>query len=295
MSRNIAALALLAVSLGAWPGALRAAPQPAAPPKVQIGFLGPSRAISHSISASRDTAVLQMLIAPRPTLTGGGEFSVFSAAFAGMSWRLGFFGLIELESKQALPHVKPIAGDVSFWRGVYGFSLAVSLDRLAERWMGKGSAFELSLSWRHESEHLTEKGGDGEREYGDVPIIGDFLMPDVAVRWRVGPLSLIGRLQWKIFVRDRAYTHAPGVDLTLRWHATKWVHPFASFFTEYVFGNRSQRVPDHYLVRGLLGILVPSSYGYLSVFLSGDVGHRKGLAVFTREATFGVGLRAAFF
>lgn len=265
--------------------------------RVRFGILGRSREITHSLSASRDTGALQMIIAPHPTLTGGGEFSFFSAAFSGLSLRLGFFGLIELESKGTLPHVKLIAGDVRFWRGVYGFSFAVSLDELAKRWLGAGSALEFTVSWRHESEHQTgdNNGVSPNEDYSGVPIIGNFVMPDVALRWRRGPISLITRVQWKIFTDERNYSHAPGVDLTLRWHLSRWAQPFVSFFGEYVFGKKDKRVPDHYLARGLLGVILPASFGHLSLFLSADIGHRKGLQVFTREATVGAGIRVALF
>jgi len=47
-------------------------------------------------------------------------------------------------------------------------------------------------------------------------------------------------------------------------------------------------------VRGLLDIAIPGALGDLMVFASGDVGHRKGLAAYTREATLGFGVRLAF-
>ena len=268
-------------------------------PGVAVWFLGPAREISHSSSASRDTALLRMLILPRPVLAGGGDIGVFALRAVGVTWRLGFFGMLELESDQ---ETKAFAGtpqgDVRFWRGLWGYSLAASLDRLAERWLGEGSALEATLSFRHESEHYTgSNNGDGGTDVSDVPHIGNFWMPDVAVRWRVGPVDLIARYQHKIFMPDMFYTHGPGADLVVRWRLWDYIHPFLSIFGEYLFGAERAdvgRVPDNYLVRGLLGIIVPSSYGDLQIFLSADVGHRKGLAVFTEEATIGGGIQAAF-
>jgi hypothetical protein len=268
---------------------------------VEIWFLGAAREISHSTSASRDTPAPTMTIAPRPILTGGADFSVFCLRWGGMTWRLGFLGMLELESETEIGgfNGSPV-GDIHFWRGVYGYGLAFSPDRLAERWLGPGSALEITLSGRHESEHYTgsNAGGDGI-DYGDRPHIGNFVMPDLAMRWRVGPVDMILRLQHKFFLPGgSAYTHGPGGDLIVRWRLWEYIHPFLSVFGEYLLGTDVEpygRFPDAYLVRGLLGIIVPSGYGDLYVYLSGDVGHRKGLAVFTEEATLGFGIRAAFF
>lgn len=296
--RDWTAAVVLAALAATWSPGARASE--ADDPGVEVWFLGPAREISHSISASRDTALLRMLILPRPVLAGGGDIGVFALRAGGVTGRLGFFGMLELESDQ---QTKSFAGtpqgDIHFWRGLWGYSLAVSLDRLAERWLGDNSALEATLSFRHESEHYTGSNeGDDGTDYSDVPHIGNFCLPDVAVRWRVGPVDLIARYQHKIFMPDMFYTHAPGADLVVRWHAWDYIHPFLSIFGEYLFGaDRADvgHVPDAYLVRGLLGIIVPSAYGDLQIFLSADVGHRKGLAVFTEEATLGGGIQAAFF
>ena len=87
-------------------------------------------------------------------------------------------------------------------------------------------------------------------------------------------------------------------DLTVRWHLCDYIHPYLSIFGEYLFGAErpeTGQVPDNYLVRGHLGIVVPSEYGDLYVFFSADGGHRKGLAVYTEESTLGLGIQAAFF
>lgn len=267
---------------------------------LEVWFIGPAREISHSSSASRDTALLRMLLAPRPVLAGGGDFGLLALRASGLTWRLGFFGMLELESKETTKaFVGTPQGDINFWRGLWGYSIACSLDRLAETWLGSGSALEATLSFRHESEHYTGSNeGDAGTDYSDRPHIGNFLMPDLAVRWRVGAVSLTARYQHKIFLPDGFYTHGPGGDLGVRWHLWKYLHPFLSVFGEYVFGAHDSeigRVPDNYLVRGHLGVVVPSTYGDLYVFLSGDVGHRKGLAAFTEEATIGAGIQIAFF
>lgn len=263
-------------------------------------YLGPAREISHSSSASRDTFVLGMAIFPRPVLTAGGDFSFLSFRFSGMTWRLGFQGMLELESQgktQAFQGTP--SGDIHYWRGVYGYSIAVSLDRVARRYLGTGSALEAAVSGRHESEHYTgsNDGGPGT-DYSDRPHIGNFIMLDFAIRYRIRRVDLIGRVQHKFFLPDAGYTHGPGGDLAVRWRLCRWVHPFASFFGEYLFGATyfgPTRYPDAYLLRGLAGVILPSRFGDLYIYMSGDVGHRKGLAVYTEEATLGGGLRVAFY
>jgi hypothetical protein len=268
---------------------------------VEVWFLGPAREISHSSSASRDTAALAMQFLPRPILSGGGDFGVFCLRWGGMTWRTGFLGMLELESETGTQGFAGTpAGDIRFWRGLWGYSLAYSPDRLAERWLGEGSALEAALSFRHESEHYTGSNeGDAGTDYGDRPHIGNFVMLDLAVRWRAGPVALVGRLQHKFFLPEASgYSHGPGADLVVRWHLWDYIHPFVSVFGEYLFGAHVApygRFPDAYLVRGLLGLIVPSAHGDLYVFMSADVGHRKGLAVYTEEATLGGGIRAAFF
>jgi len=282
--------------------------KPAKKPKVEVACLGPAREISHSSSASRDTFALGLIFAPRPVLSGGGDLAFFSLRAAGLTFRLGFQGMLELESKNKLDkNTQALVGDIHFWRGVYGLSLATSLDRLAERWLGKGSALEATLSYRHESEHYTGSNNGGEGiDYSDRPHIGDFIMLDVALRYRLGKIDLIARLQHKFFLPKRsAYLQGGGADLILRWRLTHWIHPFISLFGEYVFGavvhdhelggGLPVRVPDHYLFRALVGGILPSKAGDLYLFVSTDVGHRKGLAVFTEEFAFTVGVRAVFF
>lgn len=39
----------------------------------------------------------------------------------------------------------------------------------------------------------------------------------------------------------------------------------------------------------------PTAYLFRDVFMSGDVGHRKGLAVYSEVATLGCGSRVAFY
>jgi hypothetical protein len=272
-------------------------------------FPGASRAISHAMSASRDTALLGWQMSPYTSLTAGGDLSLVSFGFSGLTLRVGFFGMLELES--ARPYdadvdgwngVLPMAG-VDLWRGVIGFSTGVSLDELAKRWLGPRGRLEAVLSYRHESEHFTGPG-DGDGKYEDIPIIGDFLMPDFAARFPLGPVDLEVRLQFKCFLPAggfRQYIFGPGIDLIARWQLTDWIQPFVSVFGEYLWGNaepyegRTVDIPDNYQVRGLLGVVFPGRLGDVQLFTSLAVGHGKGLLVFREEFLWGWGIRLAFF
>jgi len=194
--------------------------------------------------------------------------------------------------------------DVGLWRGVLGFSTGVSLDDLAKRWLGPRGQLEAVLSYRHESEHFTGPRDPDDRTFDDIPIIGDFLMPDFAARFPVGPVDLEVRLQLKLFFPSggfQQYIVGPGVDLIARWQLTDWVQPFVSVFGEYLWGNeepyegRTVDIPDNYLVRGLLGVVFPGRLGDVQLFTSLAVGHGKGLLVFREEFLWGWGVRLAFF
>lgn len=261
---------------------------------VEVETLGPSRAISHSSSASRDTGILGVVVVPRPILSGGGDFALVSIRMPSFTLRLGAFGMLELESEGETDSYFPRpAADTRFWRGLWGYAAALSFDGLAERWCG-GCALEAALTWRHESEHYTgSNDGDRGTDYSAVPHIGDFIMADVAARRGFGAVELTARAQHKYFIHGNGgYSQGPGGDLVVRWRRWPRVHPFASAFGEYLYGTDG--TPDAYLARAFIGVILPSRHGDLYVFAIGDVGHRKGLAVFTEEATVGFGLRFAF-
>ena len=263
----------------------------------EVDFLGPAREISHSSSASRDTAVLGLVAAPHRILTGGGDFSVLQLSDQKLSLRLGVFAMMELESEGKSSGFDGLLpkGDIHFWRGLYGYSVAASLDDFANRHLGPRGALEFTLNFRHESEHYTGSNDGGDAiDYSDRPHIGNFVMLDVAARVPLGRLDLIGRLQHKFYIPNAGgYSQGPGGDLTVRWRRWNHIHPFSSLFAEYLFGKNIY--PDAYLVRNLTGFVVPSRAGDIYLFISADVGHRKGLAVFTEERTLGFGARFAFY
>lgn len=276
----------LTIGLGVAPRAAHAAPD--------IQFLGPAREISHTSSASRDTAVPGMVVVPHRILTGGADFSLLSVRAPGATFRLGFFGMLELESDGETNSLFPFPNaDIRFWRGLFGASLAVASDRLGQRWC-PGCTWEATLSGRHESEHYTggNNGGPGTF-YGDHRAVGNFLMPDVAVRIPVGKLTFIARLQDKVFLPGAAFTDAPGGDLEVRWRSWERVNLFLSSFAEYLFG--ADQLPDAHLVRTLGGVVLPSTNGDLYLFVGSSIGNRKGLPSYTQERTLEFGVRAGFF
>src|SRR5439155_10422904 len=127
-------------------------------------------------------------------------------------------------------------------------------------------------------------------------IIGDSVVLDAAGRWASERWVLSGRVQNQFFIPGRSgYSEGPGVDVNVRFKAWKRLHLFASGYAEALFGTQVQgrAYPDAHLVRGLLGVALPSGIGDVQLYLSGDSGHRKGLLVYTEERTLGAGIRLA--
>ena len=252
---------------------------------------GASRAINHALSASRDTALLGLALTPYSVLTAGGDVGLVKVALRDTSLRFGFFGMLELESDRPWSGRQPDflpRENSQFWRAVGGWSLAASLDGLAQRTLGDGAALEASLSLRHESEHHT----DGPRDEG-IPHIGNCVLADAAVRVPAGPVDVELRLQTKLFLGERSYTVGPGADLIVRWRLSRWVQPFSSTFAEVLLG--AGEVPDDVMLRNLTGVILPGRIGDLQVFTSVEIGNGKSLNVYKREARWGGGVRLAFF
>lgn len=259
-------------------------------------FLGPAREISHSTSASRDTALVAIVFTPRLVRTAGADFAIASYAAENFTLRLGVFGMLELFGEGRVAQTLPFpVGDIGLWRGLFGYSVAASFDALARNLCGDECGVEAALSFRHESEHHTASNdGATEAKYVGYPHIGDFVMPDVALRLPLGGWELTLRAQAKIWVsRDEQvpYRFGPGGDVVIRWRALDRVHPFTATFVERYFANGDL---DAYFFRNLTGVLLPSRYGDISVHFVSEVGHGKGFMVLREEASFGVGARFAF-
>jgi hypothetical protein len=282
-------------------------------PKIEL-LPGASQEISHKMSASRDTALPAYQLTPYSVFTAGIDAGLVGVDWGWISARVGFIGMIELESdrpydaKQDGANVLLPSAGIHYWRGMQGIQASVALDEAGEKLFGEGGLLELTLGLRHESEHYTgsNDGGAGS-DYSDVPHIGDFFLQDVAARIPTGRLDFELRLQNKLFLpagggdQLRLYRVGPGFDAIVRWRLTSWVHPFSSTFGEYLWGNGIEhegerlRVPDNHLLRNLTGLIFPGRFGEVQVFTSVSVGHGKGLQVFKEELLWGGGVRIAPF
>jgi hypothetical protein len=265
---------------------------------------GDARVISHSTSASRDVGALSYQVLPRVALGTGGDFAFFGFHFAGLELRAGMFGLIEVETRDPAPaNFMTVPSGTYLWRGVLGYSLALSLGALGERLLGPRGQIELAVSFRHESEHFTGSRAGGPPLYPEVPNIGDFVMPDLAVRKALGPFDLELRAQIKAFLPftpSYAYAAGPGADVVLRWRALPMLHPFLSLFTERLFGryvpygDGRRQIPDNTMIRGLLGVVIPGDAADLMLFATASHGNGKGLLAYGEYTTIGWGIRVAF-
>ena len=268
---------------------------------------GASRAIPRTTSASRDAPVLEIVVAPRPATTLGGEFALLALTpTPGTTLRLGLWGIFAVESRTATRRVFPApGGDADLWRGAIAYSAALSFDDAGQHW-GERGAQELTVSYVHESEHHTASNLPGmgldHPELRGLPQIGNAFVLDTAMRFPLPDRwKLLGRYQHKLFVNGRhesppaPFTNAPGADVELRWRRPAHVQPFASLFAEYLFARRQQAAPAYFL-RCLSGVVVRADGPWeLSVFAVLDAGDGKGLLIGHRETHVGAGLRFAFF
>lgn len=273
-----------------------AAPARADEPAPSVEALGFARAVPRSMSASRDAPGFGLMMAPRGIRTAGSELALLTWRAGPVTVRPGFYGLIELEGDGDAGFRLWPSQEIHFWRASYALPVAVSFDSLARR-LCATCVLEASLQFRHESEHYTgDNGGGRPRDYADRPLYGDALGLDVAWAGVLRGVYLSLRPAVDVFLPGRSsYLAAPSVDLHLRYVGLRGVAPFVSAYAHYRVGADGDRYgyPSAYLLRGLLGVAVPSPLGSLLVFVSGDVGHRAGLAAYTREATLGFGVRLA--
>lgn len=287
------ALVLVGVGMGS------AAPAEARTSRRRVTFLGWAREISRAQSASRDAPAFALGIAPRHHRTAAGELAFLTVRTCPVTLRTGFYGLLDLENEgrtEGFESLFPDATGNLLWRGSYAWYAALSLDSLARR-ICRRCGLEGAVAFRHESEHYTgSNSGDPGTDYSDRPHIGDLFSLDAAIRWADGDWVLVGRLQNAFFVPDRSgYSFGPAIDLHARFQPWERLHFFFSGYAENLFGAEveGRTYPDAYLLRGLLGLALPSDLGDVMLYLSADVGHRRGIAIFTEEATVGVGVRLA--
>lgn len=274
---------------------------------------GASRDITSAVSASRDTPLMSLHALPRLVRSAGVDAGLAAIRTPLGTVRVGIHGMLDQESTTDSEWGGFfIRGNNELWRGLYGFSLALSLEHPGRRWFGPGGALEIAVSARHESEHFTaDNDAITEPRYRGVPHIGNALIVDGAARVPLRFGEAVIRLQHKLFIDGDApnYTHGPGFDLHLRWRRRGVFHPFSSLFGEYLFGNTLSAatpgseqhgglggmIPDAYFVRGLTGIVLNGAAADLWIYTSLEIGHGKGLLVFQEEVRWGAGVRLVLF
>ncbi|HUT77688.1 MAG TPA: hypothetical protein VM285_08380 [Polyangia bacterium] len=255
---------------------------------------GESRVISHALSAARDTALMGYQVLPHVVLTTGADFAFLGFRFAGVDLRTGMFGLIEVQTLTEQPGAfLYVPSGPYLWRGLLGYSVAAAFEEPARRLLGPRGALEVAVSFRHESEHWTGSGRDealGAR-FAAVPNVGDFVMPEGALRAAAGPVDVELRAQCKVFLPTYdSYSVGPGVDLIFRWRLVPWIHPFLSLFAEDMVGD-----VDNYLARGLLGVVFPGEVADIQIFAAAAHGRDKGLLALHRDTQLGWGIRIGLF
>jgi hypothetical protein len=265
----------------------------------EVTLLDHGRVLPRTWSASRDAPVFALMIYPRDIRTAAGEFSFVGWKTENYQLRAGFGGLLELESEGETSSFDNLIthGTGSFlWRGSYQYQMALSLDSLG-RALCSTCWLEAALTYRHESEHITASNSGGQSpDYSDHPLVGDDLEADVALLTYQGEFLMLGRPQFRFFIPERSsYGVGTSLDVHVRFLRFARLHPFVSLYGEFWNGAQSagRQYPDAYLLRALAGAALPSALGDVMLFASGDIGHRKGLLAYTREATLGLGARLA--
>ncbi len=262
---------------------------------------GDARAISHATSASRDTALLEAIVAPRLSVTLGSEFGLFALTRRNLSMRMGLFALLGIESRTPTTQFFPApGGDSSLWRGLLGYELTFSALELARSLLGERGGAELALGYYHESDHHT--AGNDPVEPGDKPEhpglrgrpqIGNFVMADLALRGEVAKLGWMVREQNKLFTNGAVDAQEPyrfgiGGDLLVRGLHHPMFQPFSATFAEVLSSSLRK---DARSLRSLLGVAIVGEYGELSAYLSFETGAQKGLLLIEERTAFGGGLR----
>jgi hypothetical protein len=269
-------------------------------PVMTFSFMpGDSREITHSDSAAKDTALIAYEVAPRVSVTTGGEFAFFLFRFAPLSLRVGMFGMFELSTlKPDRANFLTVPSGPYLWRGLLGYGMALSLDRLARQLLGLGGALELGAGFRHESEHVTYTSSYDVARFDGAPHIGDVILLDIAFRKAVGAWLFKGRVQNKFFLPTYDnYTMGPGGDAGVQWWVHPYVHPFLSVFGEYLFGKRttSRQVPDNRMIRLLAGVVFPGEVADVQIYFSYAYGNDKGVLALEKGHRYGFGIRVSFF
>ena len=263
---------------------------------------GDAREVSRSSSASRDTAAVEAIVAPRFSVTLGTELGLVAWHESGLTLRGGALALFGLESQTRSKQLLPApGGDSNLWRGILGYELALSFDRFAQLALGKHGGLEVALGYYHESDHHTASNDPitpglvpDHPDLRGRPQIGNSLSADFASRVQAGSLEVVLRHQSKLFVNGPATETTPfqaGIaqELVLQLHqALPGVTPFWSSVVEVLLA-KGRAAPRDF--RTLLGVSLPGVKGELRLYASFDTGAEKGLLISERQTALGAGFR----
>ncbi|HEY3669277.1 MAG TPA: hypothetical protein VGL19_24935 [Polyangiaceae bacterium] len=262
---------------------------------------GDAREVSRSSSASRDTAALEAIVAPRFSVTLGMELGLVAWRTPEVTLRAGTLALFGLESRTRSKRLFPApGGDSNLWRGILAYEVALSFDRVAAQ-LGQHGGLEVTLGYYHESDHHTASNDpvtpSSLADHPDLrgrPQIGNFVALDFASRFELCGVETILRHQSKLFVNGAATPSAPfrtgmSDELTLQIHQLlRGVTPFWSTLAEAL--SAQGRAPARSL-RTLLGVALPGSSGELRLYASFDLGAERGLLVTEQQTALGAGFR----
>ncbi len=263
---------------------------------------GDAREVSRASSASRDTAALEAILAPRFAVTLGTELGLLAWHSSGVTLRAGALALFGLESQTPSRRLFPApGGDSNLWRGILSYELALSFDRAARQALGEHGALELTLGYYHESDHHTASNQvavpgslpDGPDLRGR-PQIGNYLAADFAARLPFELVEVVLRHQSKLFENGTASANTPflagtGEECVVQVHGlSSGLTPFSATSTAVLIAKA--RSPVRYF-RSLLGVSLPGVSGELRVYASYDDGAGQGLLITEHEQAFGAGLR----
>jgi hypothetical protein len=262
---------------------------------------GNSREIARTVSASRDAAVSGLVFAPRVSAKGAADLAISKIDLGPIALRPGFFGFFELEhADQGLSGPLPLPGEGNgpmLWRGMFGLSLMLSAERLAQAWFGPRGAIEWGATLGHESDHVTGGSFDDAPAPGDIPDGGggNFVLYELAMR---APIA--GRVDGWWRIEDRAYfagpiLHAPGAEAGVRWRLAPHLEPVLSVFGESLLVDRENGTRNGGFLGLLAGLSAPGAAGELVPYTEVDAGNGKGLLINRREVVVSIGVRYAPF
>lgn len=271
---------------------------------------GGARAISRSLSASRDAPVVEYAFGPRAQASVGGDLALVALHRSRSIVRLGgslLFAFENAESRGPAPY--------ELWRFVGELSASCSLERFAMRHLGPRGRAELSFSLGRAAAMETPDRLDRVPEPDEIPFGGGgyYLKPELGIRLAPAErFELDVRFDYRLFLNvlprlvghddvsnaianglKEGLAHAPALNLTLRWTPRPHLLPFVSAHAAYLTPH-DDHARGGYFCRLLAGIGVAAGVGRVSPFASVDIGNGLGLLIYRRELRFSLGVRYAW-